>query len=187
MRRHLTPNLLVWLERHCPETALHSRRVAFYARLFGRDAAEQALLYDCGLLHDAGKLFLSCNILRKPGPLTMEERNEIEKHPLWGKMLLEKENVCPEIIEAAYYHHERITGCGYPQGLTEIPYIARVVAVADVWDALIGDRPYRKAFPVEKAREILLWEAETGNLDARLVGMFLSFSSTKKRVSAVQT
>lgn len=180
MHKHLTQLLFARFQKHCPETVLHSRRVAFYARLLGRNAAEQELLSACGLLHDAGKLFVSCDILRKPGALTLEERDEVEKHPYLGKVLLASKGACPEIVAAAHCHHERIAGNGYPLGLTEIPYVARVVAVADVWDALIGHRPYRKAFPVVKAREIMLREAETGALDPSLVARLLSLSCAER-------
>ncbi len=110
-----------------------------------------------GSLHDLGKIGVRDEILLKEGPLTDEEYKAIQVHPSIGASILSPIESMTEIIPAILSHHERMDGKGYPQGLVgvKIPLIARILAVADTYDALTSDRPYRQAFPEEKAIQIM--------------------------------
>jgi putative nucleotidyltransferase with HDIG domain len=105
------------------------------------------------LLHDIGKIGVPDAILNKPGTLTQEERQIMQQHPAQAKELLESLNFLHAAIEIPCCHHERWDGSGYPHGFKgeEIPLSARIFAVIDVWDALVNDRPYRKAWTTETA------------------------------------
>jgi HD-GYP domain-containing protein (c-di-GMP phosphodiesterase class II) len=110
-----------------------------------------------GVLHDVGKIAVDDAILRKPGPLTDEEYDMMKVHPERGADLLRDVERLHPLIPYCLYHHERIDGKGYPHGLSgeEIPLEGRLVAVADTFDALTSNRPYRKGFPAEKALSII--------------------------------
>ena len=121
------------------------------------------------MLHDVGKIGIPENILKKPTKLSDDEWKVMKQHPTIGaeKVLMQNEAL-KDLLPMVKYHHEHFDGSGYPCGLKgdEIPYEARIVAVADTYHALISDRPYRKGMSVEKACEILqdgagkLWDAE---------------------------
>ena len=112
------------------------------------------------LLHDIGKIDeIFLEILPKKGPLTLLERRMIESHVTMGVELLESLSSYPEaVLGAVRHHHERVDGGGYPNGLAgnEIPVGARIIKVADAVDAMLSDRPYRKALPLEAVREELI-------------------------------
>jgi PAS domain S-box-containing protein len=126
------------------------------------------------LLHDIGKMGIPDAILLKPGPLTDEEWEVMKRHPEYAYNLLIDVPHLRSATEIPLYHHERWNGSGYPHGLKgeEIPLAARVFSVVDIWDALTNDRPYRKAWPAEKAKAYL---SEQSNilLDAQVVQAFL--------------
>jgi HD-GYP domain-containing protein (c-di-GMP phosphodiesterase class II) len=131
-----------------------------------------------GYLHDVGKIAISDAILNKPGALTAEERAHIETHPRLGYELVEPEPALREALAPVLYHHERWDGNGYPDGLrgTEIPLTARLVAVADVWDALTSDRSYRPGL----APEVALTHIAAGrgaHFDPDLVDAFLTLAA----------
>lgn len=109
------------------------------------------------LLHDIGKLAIPDSILKKAGPLTLEERRLINRHPMFAHEMLYQIEYLRDCLEIPIYHHEKWDGTGYPYGLKEdqIPFAARLFAIIDVWDALSFDRPYRKALPQEEVREYL--------------------------------
>lgn len=127
------------------------------------------------ILHDLGKTRVPEHILNKPGPLTPEEFAQIKRHTIDGFALLSEQNLPGNAARVALEHHERYNGEGYPQGLqgTEIHDYARVVGIADVYDALTTDRVYRKAYPPNEAYELI---AGSGNhaYDYRMVTAFLS-------------
>lgn len=104
------------------------------------------------MLHDIGKLAIPDNILLKPGPLDAGERKIMEEHPVIAKQMLAQVSFLQPSIDLVYSHHERWDGKGYPEGLMgeKIPLSARIFTIVDQWDALRSDRPYRKAWPVEK-------------------------------------
>lgn len=125
------------------------------------------------LLHDVGKLMIDERILEKPGPLTPEERREINGHPIRGALIIYS-SVDPEVVSVVRSHHERWDGDGYPRGLVghEIPLAARIVAVADAYLAMLEDRPYREPLSEEEA----LQELEDGagsQFDPRCVSAFV--------------
>jgi HD-GYP domain-containing protein (c-di-GMP phosphodiesterase class II) len=126
------------------------------------------------LLHDIGKMAIPDSILLKPGPLTPEERLVVEKHPVYAREWLAPIEYLTPAIDIPYSHHERWDGSGYPEGLKgeEIPLAARIFAVIDVWDALNSDRPYRKAWPFDKAMTYI--KAQSGkHFDPQVLSEFI--------------
>ena len=144
-----------------PYTNGHSKRVAAYTRLiakeFGYEGEELDRIYYIALLHDCGKIGVPDNILGKPGKLTDEEFEIIKSHTVRGGDVLKNISLMPEISIGARSHHERPDGRGYPQGLSgdEIPRVAQIIAVADCFDAMYSDRPYRKRINFDKAVSII--------------------------------
>jgi putative nucleotidyltransferase with HDIG domain len=139
----------------------HSFRVARFANAIARQlGVSEKTLHDLDIaayMHDLGKIGVPESILGKPGKLTEDEFAEIKKHPLLTNKILEPIHLPPQIVDAAVQHHERVDGKGYPFGLKgeNISPSARIIAVADVFDALTSKRPYRDAMTVEKALGIL--------------------------------
>lgn len=127
----------------------HSSRVAKYSRMIafvaGKSEEECREVYLAGLLHDIGKISVDDLIINKPGKLTDEEFDKIKKHPSYGARILKKMKSIPFLQNGAMYHHERYDGKGYPSGLKgeEIPEIARIISVADAYDAMTSSRSYR--------------------------------------------
>lgn len=156
----------------------HSIRVAKWARscarMLGLGAEEEEEVYLAGLLHDVGKIGIRENILLKPTPLTPEERKEIQSHPEIGARILEPARFPAAVIAAVRHHHEDYGGGGYPAGLQgeEIPLLARVIRVADAYDAMTSARPYRKALTPAEAREELR-RCAGRQFDRRVVEAFL--------------
>lgn len=126
------------------------------------------------LLHDLGTHWVSADILRKPATLSDEEMSQVKRHPLLGAELLDVSYAFDEVREIILTHHERWDGTGYPAGLAgeEIPLLARIVAVAETYDALTSDRPYRGAYTAAEARDVIERSAGT-HLDPALVAAFL--------------
>ncbi len=118
-------------------------------------ASEEDDIYMMGLLHDVGKIGIPDEVINKPGRLTDEEFALIKKHPSIGAKILENIEEMPELVSGAKWHHERFDGRGYPEGLSgkDIPEQARIIAVADAYDAMTSNRSYRGALPQEKVRE----------------------------------
>jgi putative nucleotidyltransferase with HDIG domain len=151
-------SLVAQLEGRDRYTAGHSAAVAIYAR----DIAERLSLSDerqqlahmCGLVHDIGKNGLPPGLLEKPGALTLAERRIMESHSAEGERILAKVEDWREIATIVRHHHERWDGQGYPDGVAsdEIPLISRIIAVADAYNAMTSDRPYRDAMPSRVAR-----------------------------------
>lgn len=141
----------------------HTNRVTEYSLAIARWLSQEAggkmdarffdTLHIAGLLHDIGKIGVPESILNKNGPLTGEERKKIEEHATIGAKILEPIKNLGDVITAVKYHHERYDGKGYPEGLSgeSIPFMARIISVADAYDAMTSDRPYRKAFTREYA------------------------------------
>ena len=149
-----------------PFTADHSNRVTLYtdmiAEEMGLSAAHRRWLRRAALLHDLGKLGVSNQVLDKPGKPDDEEWASIKRHPAQSEAILRRVNAFRDIAPVAAAHHERLDGKGYPYGLkdAEICLEARILTVADVFDALSADRPYRAAMPISKALSIL--DADAG-------------------------
>jgi putative nucleotidyltransferase with HDIG domain len=169
--------LVATLDARDQYTAGHSAAVAIYARdiaeRMGLPEERQELVHLCGLVHDIGKIGLPAGLLEKPGPLTLEERRQMEKHSEIGERILRNVDDYSEIADVVRSHHERIDGMGYPDGLPgdEIPLLARIIGVADAYDAMTSDRPYRAALPSRVARMRLAQAVET-QFDTTVVAAF---------------
>ena len=156
----------------------HSRRVATYAqrlaRYLGWSRRKAHDLALAALVHDLGKTWIANDILNKSGALSDDERRTMQRHPVIGARILIGCDVHPFYVETVLYHHEAWNGRGYPTGLhgEEIPLSARILAVADVYDALTSQRPYRVALSDDAAREHLLQRASI-NYDPTVVVAFL--------------
>ena len=149
------------LDARDPYTWGHSERVArmgvCLARQLRLAEAEVNDLYLSGLLHDIGKIGVRDDVLRKPGPLTDEERAQVEKHPVLGDTIVSHVAYLAPVRPGIRHHHERFDGHGYPDRLAgeSIPRMARILAVADGLDAMLSERPYRKGMPPARVEEIL--------------------------------
>lgn len=156
-RQESVKALLRTLSARDPYTGHHSHRVTnialIFARSLGLNPQEMEVLANAGYLHDIGKIGISDSILLKPGPLTPEERAVIETHPRIGEKIVEPLGFTTQEKDLILLHHERWDGQGYPHGLrgTGIPYLCRLLALADVFDALSSDRPYRQAYSTTEA------------------------------------
>jgi putative nucleotidyltransferase with HDIG domain len=169
--------LVAALDARDEYTAGHSAAVARYsqdiAARLGLSDEEQQLAHLCGLVHDIGKVALPAGLLEKPGPLTLEERRQMEEHPAVGERILAKVENYTEIARIVRHHHERVDGNGYPDALVgdDIPSISRILAVADAYDAMTSDRPYREAMPSRVAR-LRIAQAVGSQFDTTVVAAF---------------
>jgi putative nucleotidyltransferase with HDIG domain len=158
-------------------TAGHSTAVAVYGRdiaeRMGLTEKEQELVHLCGLVHDVGKIGLPAGLLEKPGALSLDERRQMEQHSVIGESILQNVADYAEISSIVRHHHERVDGNGYPDGLVgpEIPLLARIIAVADAYNAMTSDRPYRDAMPSRVAR-LRLAQAVESQFDTAVVAAF---------------
>ncbi len=169
--------LVATLDARDRYTAGHSAAVAVYSRdiaaRMGLSEVEQGLVHLCGLVHDIGKIGLPAGLLEKPGALTLEERRQMEEHAAIGEKILSKVDDYAEIAHIVRHHHERVDGLGYPDGLSgeEIPLPARIISVADAYNAMTSDRPYRDAMPSRVAR-LRLAQAVESQFDTAVVAAF---------------
>jgi putative nucleotidyltransferase with HDIG domain len=175
--------LIATLDARDRYTAGHSAAVAIYAAdiadRMGLDESQRDLAYLCGLVHDIGKIGLPAGLLEKPGALTLEERREMQRHSEIGESILLNVDTYAEIAAIVRHHHERIDGQGYPDGLLgeDIPLLSRVIAVADAYNAMTSDRPYRDAMPSRVARLRLAQAVET-QFDTAVVAAFEALLAT---------
>lgn len=159
------------------ETEGHTQRVTEMmlelARAFGLPQQELLYIRWGALLHDIGKMGVPDNVLLKPGDLTEEEWVLMKSHPQYAYDLLEPITFLAPALDIPYCHHEKWDGTGYPRGLKgeQIPLVARLFAIVDMWDALRSDRPYRKAWSVEQVREYILSQ-KGSHFDPRVVERF---------------
>jgi HD-GYP domain-containing protein (c-di-GMP phosphodiesterase class II) len=139
----------------------------------GLSEEEQQLVHLCGLVHDIGKVGLSPGLLEKAGALTLEERRHMEQHPVIGETILSKVEDYSDIARIVRHHHERVDGLGYPDSLRDdqIPLLSRIIAVADAYNAMTSDRPYRDAMPSRVAR-LRLAQAVESQFDTTVVAAF---------------
>ncbi len=170
----------------------HSERVAKLAikigRVVGLSPKELDVLHRGALLHDIGKIGIPTAILDKPGNLTHEEIRVIRTHPRAGARILEPITGYAEVVPIVLQHHERYDGLGYPDGIAgeAISFGGRILAVADVFDALISDRPYRPAWGRDRIIEFI-WQAAGHHFDPRAVQAFLEVMAEEDRESQGQT
>jgi len=169
--------LVTTLDARDQYTAGHSAAVAIYARdiaqRLGLAEEEIGKAHLAGLVHDIGKIGLPAGLLEKPGALTLDERREMQKHSEIGERILAKVASYEEIASIVRHHHERVDGGGYPDGLADedIPLLSRIIAVADAYNAMTSDRPYRDAMPSRVAR-LRLAQAVDTQFDTSIVAAF---------------
>jgi putative nucleotidyltransferase with HDIG domain len=169
--------LIATLDARDQYTAGHSAAVAIYARDIAQRMAlepEQVeMAHLCGLVHDIGKIGLPAGLLEKPGALTLDERREMQRHSEIGERILANVDTYSEIASIVRHHHERVDGQGYPDGLwgDQIPLLSLIIAVADAYNAMTSDRPYRDAMPTRVARLRLAQAVET-QFDTTVVAAF---------------
>jgi putative nucleotidyltransferase with HDIG domain len=182
--------LVATLDAKDQYTAGHSSAVAMYARdiaaRLGLSEDDQRLAHLSGLVHDIGKIGLPAGLLEKPGSLAPAERREMQKHAEIGESILRRVEGYEDIALIVRHHHERVDGTGYPDGLTrnEIPRIAKIIAVADAYNAMTSDRPYREAMPSQVAR-LRMAQAVGTQFDVDVVAAFealLASSSDPYRI-----
>lgn len=166
------------------ETEGHTKRVSEMAQALGEraglDADELRNLKFGALLHDIGKIGIPDSILLKPGKLTEGEFEVMRTHTTLGYEMLKDIPFLEDAVDVVLYHHERWDGAGYPFGLQgeEIPFAARLFAIADVWDALRSDRPYREAWSEERVRAYIQEQAGI-HFDPQLVELYLGLEPLK--------
>jgi putative nucleotidyltransferase with HDIG domain len=169
--------LVATLDARDRYTAGHSAAVAIYARDIARrldlPARHQQLAHLAGLVHDIGKIGLPAGLLEKAGALTLEERRHMEQHSVIGERILANVDSYSEIALIVRHHHERVDGTGYPDQVDgeQISILAKIVAVADAYNAMTSDRPYRDAMPSRVAR-LRLAQAVESQFDTAVVAAF---------------
>ncbi|WP_066047919.1 HD domain-containing phosphohydrolase [Robertmurraya korlensis] len=181
-------SLSATLDARDPYTSGHSSRVAKFSleigHVLGLEKDDLELLYQTALLHDIGKIGVPDYVLLKEGKLTEEEFAHIKAHPVIGEHILKQVQPASKVarmLPGIRHHHERMDGKGYPDGLKdqEIPLYGRIIAVADSFDAMTSDRPYRKGMVEEKALNILLAGKDT-QWDSAIVDLFISIRKSKQ-------
>ena len=179
-RRQFMETVTAWaeaIERKDPYTGGHVRRATGYSLLLGRELGlarrEMEDLWLAATLHDVGKIFVRDEILGKPAPLDAAEQQVMRRHPVDGAEILAGVHDLRRVLGGIRSHHERVDGSGYPDGLAggEIPLAARIIAVADTYDAMTVSRPYREALPPERAAAEIAAGAGT-QFDPEVVAAF---------------
>ncbi|MDV3428941.1 MAG: response regulator [Bacillota bacterium] len=153
----------------------HTRRVSSISLSIGKELGlsqeEQEILEVAGIIHDVGKVGIPEDILNKPGKLTEEEFDVVKIHPVLGEKICKPLGAFKNYLDPIRHHHEKLDGSGYPDGLkeSEISVITRILTIADIFDALYSDRPYREKLPLEKVESIMTDEADRGYIDKKIV------------------
>jgi putative two-component system response regulator len=182
--RSMVLSLAYSIDSQHPLTAGHSDRIADYAVRLAQDLHlnedDVEILRVASLLHDIGKVGVPDSILSKPGPLTVEERAIMNQHPVLGENICAPLKSLRRVLPVIRHHHERMDGSGYPDGLRgrQIPLKARILQIADIFDALTTDRPYRQSMSHEDALQVLSREATYGWLDTSLVERFFALDAS---------
>jgi putative two-component system response regulator len=168
---------------HCERLALHSLALGL---TMGLTRDELFALHRGGFLHDIGKVGLPDAILFKPAPLSDEEWSSMRQHPIVGEEICRRLRTLEPVLPIIRSHHEKWDGSGYPDGLrgSEIPLLARVLQLADIYDALTTVRPYKRAYSPAEALEIMQRETACGWRDPELMDLFLRMH--RKVMAAVQ-
>ena len=175
--------LVATLDARDRYTAGHSAAVAVYSRdiaaRMGLSASEQQNVHLAGLVHDIGKIGLPPGLLEKEGPLSLEERRIMQGHSESGERILANVDGYDDIAQVVRHHHERFDGEGYPDGRAgdDIPLLSRIIAVADAYNAMTSDRPYRQAMPSRVAR-LRLAQAVGSQFDTSVVAAFEAILAT---------
>jgi len=178
--------LAVALDSKDPYTKGHSERVATlsaeFAAFIGLPEKEQSLIKKAGTLHDIGKIGIGDFILHKTGILTKEELRLIEQHTVIGENICRPLRSLSSILPAIRHHHERWDGMGFPDGLKgeDIPLMARILAIADSFDAMVSERPYRSPASMEEAIRRMALERSSGQWDPSFLNRFIDMMRKKK-------
>ena len=177
-----------------PYTHGHSARVAMYSTQIAREAGlseeECERVYFAALLHDVGKIGVPSAVINKPSRLTDEEFAMIKQHPVMGNQILSSIQQSPYLSIGAHYHHERYDGRGYPEGLkgNDIPKIARIIGVADSYDAMTSKRSYRDPIPQQTVREELVkgigtqFDPEYAKIMIHLIDLDMEYTMREKEI-----
>ena len=166
------------IEARDPTTQGHCQRLAAYATRLGRalglDEADLAALERGGFLHDIGKIAVPDRVLLKDGKLDSQESRVMREHPIVGDAICTGLRSLQKVRPIVRHHHERLDGSGYPDGLknAQIPLLAQIIGIVDVFDALTTDRPYHTAVPHDEALDVVADEASKGWRDRSLVEAF---------------
>lgn len=175
--------LAVAVEQRDLQTGGHCERLAFLCVAMGiaMGLARQRVvaLYRGGYLHDVGKVGIPDSILCKPGPLTADEWVTMRSHTTRGEEICRHMKSLAPVLPIIRHHHERWDGSGYPDGLRgeQIPLLARIVQIVDIYDALVSPRPYKRAFTPDEALAMIQDETDRGWRDPHIVGVFLQLQS----------
>lgn len=166
-----------------PMTYQHSLDVASLSIQLLKESRydlDEVLIYYAALFHDIGKSIMPLTVLKKENPLSHDEFSQIKEHAKQGFRILQKYKFPSDVLFAALLHHEKHDGSGYPIGFIgkEIPVIARIVNICDIFDALTSDRPYRKAYSVKEALQIM--ENAREQYDPELFDVFITKFAEKK-------
>ena len=181
--------LALGVEARDPFTGDHCSRLAHYAAELGRhlhfDYENVVALERGGYLHDLGKIKVPDEILKKGCELTPEEWDVMKRHPADGEAICQPLKSFRKVLPIIRHHHEHWNGSGYPDGLQghNIPVLARVLQVVDVYDALVTARPYKPALPQAQARDTMLYEAKHGLWDYELVREFFHMLESERRAA----
>lgn len=178
------------VEQRDRHTGQHCQRLAAYSmtlgRMLGLPPSDIRSLHRGGFLHDIGKISIPDSILFKPGSLTSDEWEIMRQHTTTGESICRPMKSLSGVLPIIRNHHERWDGSGYPDGLRgeDIPLLARILQLADIYDALISSRPYKQSFSHEEAINIMKEEAKRGWRDRKLVAMFAQISGAELEESA---
>jgi putative two-component system response regulator len=185
--------LAMAVEQRDRETAGHCERLALMGVAMGVSMglshAELTALYRGGYLHDVGKVGIPDSILFKPGTLTAEEWVTMRSHTTRGVEICRHMGTLAPVLPIIRHHHERWDGSGYPDGLRreQIPLLARVLQIVDIYDALTSRRPYKRAFTAQEAIQLICEECDNGWRDPELVKLFLSQQNVIVKIAAFAT
>lgn len=180
------------VEQRDKHTGQHCQRLAAYSmalgRMMGLPAADIRSLHRGGYLHDIGKISIPDAILFKPGTLTDDEWELMRQHTLAGERICMPMKSLAGVLPIIRNHHERWDGSGYPDGLRgeDIPLLARILQIADIYDALVSTRPYKRGFSHDEAVGVMRDEAKRGWRDRRLVNMFAEISGAMLEQTAAE-
>jgi putative two-component system response regulator len=176
------------IESRDPDTGDHCERLVSMSKAFGEyihlSRADIRNLMWGGYLHDIGKVGIPDAVLLKKGPLTAEEREIMNHHVMIGERICKPLRSMQGVIPIIRHHHERWDGSGYPDGLVgnAIPYLAQVFQIIDIYDALTSERPYKRAFTIAEALEVIAQETNKGWRNPRLVQQFIEFIKSTQKV-----
>ena len=170
----------------------HTRRVGNISRLIGKvmglDKERLDNLEIAGFIHDIGKVGVPETILNKPDKLSADEYDVMKRHSVMGENICKPLNCLQSCLDPIRHHHEKMDGSGYPDGLKgeQLTIEARIIAVADIFDALHSDRPYRDRLPLENVKEIIAEEVEMGRLDPEVVSILFNLIDKKELTEIIK-